>query len=523
MNSLNASKVYNWVIMLIIENVCFDYEIYCRERASAAPGRLHALDLKGQAFSFERGERIALLGGNGSGKSTFLKLVSGIFAPSCGSITVDGVPVHRQFELRSQSFAGLVVQDPSRSTICSMVDEEISFGSRNLGLEAEVIRERMNKALEECALEHKKNDEIASLSGGELQRLCLASILVMKPAYLLLDEPFSMLDKESKDSLEKILNNYVQQGGTIIHATHRLNEVLDYDACLVFEAGSVIWNGPMAEFLQDKSLQMRSCSIGPEDQDSGYQQKIHTAKPLKEQEVKKAPVLQVKDVTFAFRSGSKDAETPKSFSDLACEPGSCTLVLGKTGAGKTTFLRLLAGLLKPLGGSILLQNKAVTAGDIGMVFQFPEKQFFASTVLDEVSFALLNKGMNKSEAYERSKEVLSILGLPQGIEQMSPFALSGGMQRLVALASILVMNTPVVLFDEPTVGLDKRNLELLLGILQRLKQEGKALIIATHDTDAFKGIAEKICQISNNPDKRSVLLSDPDKRTDLLSGFSPET
>jgi energy-coupling factor transporter ATP-binding protein EcfA2 len=171
---------------------------------------------------------------------------------------------------------------------------------------------------------------------------------------------------------------------------------------------------------------------------------------------------------------------------LAIEPGHVMLISGTTGSGKSTLLRCAAGLLTPTVGTVSIDGKAVKAGDVGFVFQRPEAQFFAATVLEDVVFGPRNRGRNIAQAEEDARKALECVGMdPEIYGTRSPFTLSGGQARRVAIAGVLAMQPRYLLFDEPTAGLDAEGRDFILGLIASLAREGVGIVVVTHDLDTF--------------------------------------
>jgi len=206
--------------------------------------------LRGLSLTVKPGQVVALLGANGSGKSTLVRLCNGIMLPSAGSVSVDGISTTdpaRVWEVRSK--VGVVFQDPDNQIVGTVVEEDVAFGPENLGVAREELRSRVDEALAAVGLSGLERREPHLLSGGQKQRLAIAGALAMRPSYLVLDEPTSMLDPQGRSDVLSIITQLRTAGTGILHVTHDLTDVLDADAVIVLSEGSVAFSGPPAALV----------------------------------------------------------------------------------------------------------------------------------------------------------------------------------------------------------------------------------------------------------------------------------
>ena len=534
------------------------------------------LVLRGVSLAVAPGERVALLGHNGSGKSTLLRIAGGGVAPWSGDVLLEGAVVDWRDEesLRAHRAAvGIVGQDPDDQMVASTVFEEVAFGPCNLGLSANEVRGRVARALERCRLAGFDERDVSTLSGGQRQRVALAGVLAMRPRYLLLDEPCSMLDSEARADVLSAVDEAARAGCGVLHVTHELADVIDYDRVLVMEAGCVVWEGMPRELLVDDAACARSrCLVSAAlERERGTRLGRALVSGSRAATLSDAPrksgagelgaqggvpvpgmraeelsavrgegetvgadpawrgsdagdgdelgrlMLAARDVSFSYddglrrrprrrryaqRDGGADlgSETLSAIADVSLRlvAGGAVLVSGPTGSGKSTLLRLLAGLIDPSAGSVRVGDAPTSPAMVACSFQRAEDQLFADTVLEDVAFGPHNLGCEAEEATRRAREALRRVGLdPDVWGGRSPFALSGGQMRRVALAGILAMETPFVALDEPTVGLDAEGLRDLSALVLDLRGRGVGVVIVSHDIERCLPLVDELIVLSD--------------------------
>ena len=489
--------------------------------------------LRGAHLCLARGERVAILGPNGSGKSTLLRCAATQIAPARGSLTLDGRQVVTQADgERLRRCVGVVGQDPDNQIVSSLVFDEVAFGPCNIArTPAEVVAD-VEEALAACDLSGFEQRDVATLSGGQRQRLALAGVVAMHPSYLLLDEPCSMLDPQSRWHIAAVVNRLAQAGTGIAHVTHELAEVIAYDRVMIVEAGCIVWEGRPYELLFDEGLLERSCCLvsrwlrcarellraGLLGCDAPLDDPLRCAELVRAQgacalqaarallkDVGEAPVaapmangdnaLRAEGVSYTYEGAAEQAIRNLC---ATVRPGEVLLVAGQTGSGKSTFAQLMAGLREPQEGSVLLAHKPVYAGSVGYAFQRAEDQLFAESVREDVAFGPRNLGRSKAQAYRDAEDALELVGLdPQRWGDASPFALSGGQMRRVALAGVMAMRTPYVVLDEPTVGLDARGCRDLAALLDRLRGDGVGVVVVSHDIERVAELASHVLLLAD--------------------------
>lgn len=518
--------------------------------------------LAGVSLSLRPGERVAVMGANGSGKSTLLRAACAQAEPSSGFVMVDGVKLDwadpASVRLVRER-VGLCGQDPDDQMVASTVFEEVAFGPCNLGLPVSEVRRRVGDALLACRVDGLSARDVATLSGGQRQRVALAGIVAMRPRYLLLDEPCSMLDGAARADVLRVVDGFADAGCGVLHVTHDLADALGYDRVLVMRKGGVAWQGsPRSLLFDDGALAIACCHVSswlrqarllieagmlPEDAPLRdpvacarmARRAVVTTAPPEDSSMRRSLALQVADgdmpcdadgVTTARDDGpgvparGEAVDGGHSTADgmvdvrsvsyaypdgtralddvsLSARAGEVTLVLGRTGSGKSTLLRLLAGLDSPTSGTVRVNGSPAEPRLLGCSFQRAAEQLFAETVQEDVAFGPRNLGCAEHEALARAREAMGRVGLdPDAIGGVNPFQLSGGQMRRVALAGVLSMRTPFVAFDEPTVGLDAPGLADLLGVVRGLAGQGVGVIVVTHDASSFFDVADQVVLLS---------------------------
>ena len=475
------------------------------------------------SFTIERAQRVAILGANGSGKSTLARLANGLLLPTDGTVCVNGMPTSDGETLRAlRQSCGVVMQNPDTQIVSTTVFDEVAFGPQNLGLPVDEIHARVELALEAVGLGSKRARDPNSLSGGEKQRLVIAGVCAMQPDFVVFDEPTSMLDRKGRAEVLSVIKDLQRTDHGILYITHRLEEALDADMVLVLDEGCVLFYDTVAEFERREDLGKRF-RVEPAKRQKGRQkgtvhvsfvsQKTHESSPFVsshesspfvfEQQETETDTLVLENVSYTYSEGTTFECRALEEINLTVQQGSVILVQGPTGSGKSTLLRIAAGLLEPTGGTASLKNAKKTSkiepGTVGMVFQHPESQLFAHTVFDDIAFGPRNIGLvsTHDEAVRVVQEACALVGLDyERFSQRSPFTLSGGEARRVALAGILAMSPRFMLLDEPTAGLDAQGYRFVASLINSLADRGVGVVIVSHDVEFFASLASTVIELS---------------------------
>lgn len=455
-----------------------------------------------------RGERVCVLGANGSGKSTLASVICGLLAPDEGDVELaghvvctGGVPDLAAYrDARRQ--LGLVFQNPDDQIVTSVVADDVAFGPENLGVPRAQIAARVARELRRVAMEKYAHADPSRLSGGQRQRVCIAGALAMEPAVLVLDEPSSLLDVRGRAAIMRVMGRLAAAGATLVHVTHFMDEALAADRVIVMQHGRVALEGTPDEVFASKNAQVIE-ALGLE---MPFEARLAAAlradaadggaiaapgapsgeKPAACAPAAEPPAILARDLGFSY---GPDAQALDGVS-LEVPVRATTAIVGQTGSGKSTLLRLLCGLEAADAGSLTVCgiNAATKRGRcqvrraVGYVMQHPERQLFAQTVAEDVAFGPRNQGLSATEVERRVAHALDLVGLADR-RDASPFELSGGQQRLAAIAGVLAMEPELLVLDEPTAGLDPRGRARLRALMADLAAHGVTLLQVTHSME----------------------------------------
>ena len=489
------------------------------------------------SFFVTRGERVAILGHNGSGKSTLSKIIGGIIDPSEGSCFISGKNIHEMEFRELRGKIGMLFQDPENQIVAAMLEDDVAFAPENQGLTPDEIQLRVDMALAQTDMLKKKDSAVSALSGGEKQRAALAGVLAANVECLILDEPTAMLDPSGRRKIEKVLRLLHADGMTIIQITHQLEaeSFSDIQKVIVLSEGQIKWQGTTNEFwdnaeilgftVPDSLKIQRLCDskgiIFPE----GLAGIIH--RQQKEESAKESENDKFLVEGLSFRYDEKSYALRDIHADI--HAGEWLSIIGRSGSGKSTLVQHLNALYKIQEGKIFfdglpLPQKGEEVHTLrqrtGLVFQNPEDQLFSATVKEELEFAPKNAGF-KGEALNQAVIFgLECAGLSRDFLTRSPLALSGGERRLVAIASVLSAKPEVIVLDEPLAGLDASYQRKILGMLTRLRNEGRTVVTVTHDLDMALHYSDRILLLR---DSRVINEGRPDEIIrDIMDATKPE-
>ena len=472
------------------------------------------LALRQVTLAVAPGECVALIGRNGCGKSTLARLLAGIVQPTSGSVTLDGVPIERAWHC-----VAMVAQDARSQLVNEVVIDEVAFGPRNAGVDEAEVARRVSEALKVCGLAHVVKAQTSELSGGEQQRLALAGALAMNPRYLVLDEPTSQLDPQTRNDVLHLIDRERSAGKGLVVVTHLIEEVLAADRVVVLDAGALMWSGTPDEFLREekaleasgilttplydvaRDLAQAGCDVQTIDFEDaravaqaigdtcGWSETLNAHVASRECATG-GNVLCLEDV-HVMRG---EVQALDGFS-CAIVPGRVTLVAGVSGSGKTTASLVATGALQCMSGKVSLGSAEVRLGDVGLCGQRAEDQLFCATVLEDVAYGPTCGGLAATEVAKRAKEALAQVGMPERLWDRSPLGLSGGERRRVALAGILAASQEALVLDEPTAGLDADGCDLLVDVVRRVADSGQAVMVVSHDLDEWLRVVDDVVLI----------------------------
>lgn len=542
-----------------LQNVSFAY----------GDGEINALE--NVSLEIGQGEFVAILGHNGSGKSTLARLINGLLTPSAGKIFVlgmDSADRKNLFEIRKN--AGVVFQNPDNQTVASVVEDDVAFGPENTGVPREEIGRRIDFALRAVGMEEFRHAEATKLSGGQKQRVAIAGVLALQPRIIILDESTAMLDPRGRREITSVVQKLNKENKiTVIDITHFPEEAMLADRAIVLHRGRVVLQGKPEEVLKSeeellsynlalpksvkicRDLRARgldvSDSLSPEEIAKEIASQIAKNGGItyggagKNADAESRNIVDCRNLYFSYDGAEEHALNGVS---LQIREGEFFGIIGHTGSGKSTFVRHLNALeklptaqkkykpkkKKKNAAEISEEKRTVLTVDgfdltdkttdffalrskAGMVFQYPEYQLFAETVAADVAFGLKNFSKTPLSAEETGravKEALETVGLKyEEVKDKSPFELSGGQKRRVAIAGVIVTKPEILVLDEPAAGLDPLGKEEIAALLKKVHSDWcKTVIVVSHDMDE---IAESCDRAAVFSDGKIAFCDTPEK------------
>lgn len=473
--------------------------------------------LKGVDLTIKKGEFIALLGRNGSGKTTFSKQLNAILRPSEGTVTVDEMgtkDADKLYEIRQR--VGMVFQNPDNQMVAASVEEEVAFGPENLGMESDTIVARVKQALEQVRMWKRRKTAPNHLSGGQKQRIAIAGILAMHPDYIVLDEPTAMLDpKGRKEVMEALQRLNQEQEMTVILITHDMEEAALASRVILLADGQMRFDGRPEKFFGADALlaemgmeaplsyRVQQAMGSAANLQSGAGEKRDKCKiDALDKFEKDKDLLSLQHVSYIYSPGTAYEKVALDDVNLSLGKGEIVGLAGHTGSGKSTMIQLLNGLLKPTSGTVTFEGKDIHAkgysgnylrSKVGMVFQYPEHQMICDTVWEDVAFGPSKQGLTGEACETRVEEALRFVDLPEKYYQASPLQLSGGQKRRVAIAGVLAMHPEYIILDEPAAGLDAAGKREIFDRIRRMSREqGIGVLLVSHSMEDLAEYADRI-------------------------------
>lgn len=450
-------------------------------------GSSHVAALDGVSLRVGPGERVCIMGANGSGKSTLARLIAGLSKPTGGTLSI---------EPSEPASIGILFQNPDNQMVASVVENEIAFALENMAVPMTEMEARVTETLRRFGIEHLRRRLTTELSGGEKQRVALASIMITDPRILILDEPDSFLDEAGKRLLDEELRRLHEQLPELIEIriTQYPSVAKNYPRLLVFSAGKLVADTEPVRVFADE----RFCSsVGLRYEPDGIQNRFglparsRTGQPSN---------IELKDVRFGYAPGAQII----SELSLVLTAGETVGFVGPSGSGKTSLGLLLCGLLTPNSGTILyfdhenhLLGFTAKPGWIAGAFQQPERQFFLSSSREEIAFGPKNFGVKLSN--DEVSKYLHLVGLePNEFMERDPFTLSMGEKRRLAFAVILAVGPSFIVFDEPTCALDPEGVGRFLELSSVLKNHSVGQVIITHDGNVIDALCDRVLYLDGS-------------------------
>ncbi len=516
-----------------VQNLCFEY--ISRDDDGNETERSKVL--KNINLTVPEGQFLAVLGHNGCGKSTLAKHFNAILTPTSGSVFVDGIDTtdeDRLYDIRET--VGMVFQNPDNQLVATIVEEDVAFAPENLGIPPKEIRERVDDALKQVDMYDFREHAPHQLSGGQKQRVAIAGVIAMQPRCIVMDEPTAMLDPKGRREVMKTIKRLNREKGiTVVLITHYMDEAAQADRVVVMDGGKIIMDGEpheifsrekellsvgldvpqatelcvmlkdvgcdipteiinenecadaVAEFLTKKGI--KGCRL-PEE--NPPQKKDGEAKPI---------AAETRHLCYRYSIGTPFEKTAVDDVSVTVEKGDFVGIIGHTGSGKSTLIQHLNGLVKPFSGKVLIDgadiwDKSVNIRDVrfkvGIVFQYSEHQLFEETVAKDIAYGPRNMGLSEEEINRRVLAAAESMDIA-GLLERSPFELSGGQQRRVALAGVLAMEPSVLILDEPAAGLDPKGRETILSRIKSYHENsGTTVLLVSHSMEDIVRYAKKV-------------------------------
>ncbi len=438
-----------------------------RDLSFSYPGSPRAA-IQGISLEIREGEKVAMLGPSGAGKSTVLRALSGLVphfhgGRFSGQVEVAGLDTRVSRPAEIASHVATVFQDPEDQIVMTRVANEVAFGLENLGVDEMEIWPRVDEALAEVGIGHLAERKTVEISGGELQRVCLAAALAVRPRLLILDEPTSQLDPESASGFLALVDSL---GMAVVISEHRIERVLEFADRVVFVDGGKVVLDAAVDVASSWLSAHRPAYVASKP---GAGEAVRT---LEGRATGEAGPVEPTDSDVcrvaAAQFGYSENDAVLDGASLTIRPGEVVVLEGVNGSGKTTLAKIAAGLLTPQEGSVQRRGRA------GYLSQDPGRYLVKEHVLDEVAVGIRGDRT-------RAKVALQRVDLTH-LADRHPRDLSSGERERLGLAAVAVSEPDLLVLDEPTRGIDPDRKEALAEWLFSYASQGRGVLIATHDT-----------------------------------------
>lgn len=496
-------------------------------------------------YRHRRGEFTVIVGETGAGKSTLCRCLNGLI-PSFTKGRLDGslrVSGHRESErphvYELARIVGLVFQDFEAQLFSTNVELETAFALENFAVDPDQMKTRVEQALNRVGLSGFEQRDPSSLSGGEKQRLAIASVLAGSPSLVVMDEPTTDLDPVGKRGIFRLAQDMRNEIEGIILVEHETEHVLSADRILLMHEGRIVQEGPPGEILADprkverhgvrplqttvllSELGLETDALTIQDaaariRSAGWQVRPSAQESLDGTCRREPPheprqsVVRVENLVYRY------GEAPPAVDGVSLDiaAGEFVALVGQNGCGKTTLAKHLNGLHAPTEGEVRVLGRSTfdwtlpeLGRRVGYVFQNPDHQIFANTVRDEVAFGARNYGFSEEEAGEKVDAALAETGL-SGRDLEDPFNLTRGERQQLAVASVLATDPEILVLDEPTTGLDYHGQVAILDLVRRLNESGRTVVMITHSMWVVAEYADRCVIMSGGR-----VVQDADVRT----------
>jgi len=491
------------------------------------------LALDGISLDISKGEFLVIMGASEAGKSTLAACFNGLIPHYTrgaikGEVIIQGTNTADSSVPELAENVGIVFQDFEAQLFSTNVELEVAFGPENFSVPREEIGRRIEENLKYVGLEEYRNRAPFTLSGGQKQKLAIASVLAMRPTILVMDEPTTDLDPISKQGVFDITNQLRKRDDiTLIAVEHETEEALYADRIALIKDGKLVQVGRIEEILKEvelleelgvmplgipkffKSMRYPDLPLTPDEgiktfyktgwniSEEKYAQLLDKEKLVAQHDGQ--PIFQCRNLEHTYPNGVKAL----TGIDLDIYKGEIVAIVGQNGSGKTTLAKHLNALLLPTKGDVLVdglhtkeQGVFKIGQKVGFVFQNPDHQIFSELVYDEIAFGPRLREVPEEEVDKRVKEALEAVGLT-GFEKEDPFSLTKSGRQRVAVASVLAVQPDVLILDEPTTGLDYKEQRSMMDMVRRLNDQGSTIIFVTHHMWVVAEYAQKVFVIKD--------------------------
>ncbi len=534
--------------MIKIENLTFKYE-------GAKKNALDKINLQ-----IEDGDFLGIIGESGAGKTTLCSAINALIphhykGDFYGSVKIDDKDSFDTTPGQLALKVGSVFQDIDSQLLSTFVEDEILFGLENFDIPKDQIESRVQFALEEVGITDLRYREIASLSGGQKQKVAIAAIIALQPKILVLDEPTGELDPASSRQIFALLDKLNKEKGiTIIVIEQKIMLLCEFAQKLaVMEKGKITHFGKVrevlknAEELEEKGIniprvvtlsrQLINNNLLPENLSEDEEIAINSSEaaelikkitagksntkaeiaeasdtPIRNQEFlqsDKEKIIQFQKVQFSYHSDANITDI-----DVNINKGDFLAIIGSNGAGKSTFSKLCNGLLKPTSGNVIVKGNntkkvktSQLAKNIGFLFQNPDRQICCNTVKEEIAFSLKNIGLAEEDIKARVEKTIEDFNFDP---EKDPFTMSRGQRQRLCLAYLIALESDILILDEPTTGLDYKECIELMEKIRNLNKKGTTVIMVCHDMEVVLDYATRILIMTNGK-----VIADNDAKTIL--------
>lgn len=470
------------------------------------------------SFEIPEGTITAMVGPTGCGKTTLVEILSGVIPELENNGVLSG-----NLALGENSIISVVSQTPEDQLFGYGVEDAVAFGLENTGVSPEEMTSRIDYVFDLLNLQFLRRRSVASLSGGQRQAVCIASALVMNPTILIMDEPVSSLDPGGKQLIRSVLRQLKANNTTVLISDNNLDwsaEVVD--RVIGLKDGSVIFDGSKEDFYRDSAMQKDLGVMIPQEAEIYHAiSSSHPETPLfytydgaveALDKLFGGPVPQdeVPSAASSEKSQPGDAlltthQLNKIFSDgfqgltdinVSFHSGKVIAIMGQNGSGKTTLVKHLNGLLQPTSGEVRYKDQSIAersvaevSKDVILVFQHPEHMLFEQSVTEELTFVARQQGNEFTQ--EDVDKILDMAKMKEDAETF-PLNLPMGKKHLLTILSVLLSSAQVVILDEPTLGMDLRIRTLLANLIQYLKDQGKTVIMISHEIPYVFSLCDEV-------------------------------